>query len=122
MYLITRNKAYSWTAAGLLVLIVTLGLIMAIRWLGVYRARPSRHPARASAMVHARRSEMSAGRASPASLASRATRWLISRSGPGEHAVPPERHFPVAAVIAHGIFALTTVTLVVLTLMGAGRG
>ena len=29
--------------------------------------------------------------------------------------VPPERHFPVAVVIGHGLFAVATLTLVLLT-------
>ena len=34
--------------------------------------------------------------------------------------VPPERHFPLSVVIGHGVFALTTVTLVVMTTLGVG--
>jgi hypothetical protein len=34
--------------------------------------------------------------------------------------VPPERHFPLPVVIGHGIFALTTFVLVVLTALGVG--
>jgi hypothetical protein len=33
---------------------------------------------------------------------------------------PPERNFPVPVVIAHGAFAVTTVTLVLLTAFGVG--
>ncbi len=39
---------------------------------------------------------------------------------PGELAVPPERHFPLSVVIGHGVFALVTIVLVVLTLLGIG--
>src|SRR5215468_918658 len=35
-----------------------------------------------------------------------------------EMAVLPERHFPVPMVLAHGILAVTTVVLVVLTVLG----
>jgi hypothetical protein len=34
--------------------------------------------------------------------------------------VPPERHFPVAVVIGHGLFAVATLTLVLLTAFGEG--
>ncbi len=34
--------------------------------------------------------------------------------------VPPERNFPLPVVVAHGAFALATVTLVVLTAVGVG--
>jgi hypothetical protein len=59
-----------------------------------------------------------------------AARWLVVRrygptaalgAGDGGHvAVPPERHFPVSVVIGHGVLALTTVTLVLLTNLGVG--
>jgi hypothetical protein len=54
-----------------------------------------------------------------------ATRWVVvyrsSASPRGrEILVPPERHFPVAVVIGHGIFAFTTVVLVLLTTLGVG--
>ncbi len=35
--------------------------------------------------------------------------------------VPPERHFPLAVVIGHGMFAVTTVVLVLLTVLGLGE-
>ena len=35
--------------------------------------------------------------------------------------VPPERHFPLSVVIGHGIFAITTVVLVLLTVIGIGE-
>lgn len=37
---------------------------------------------------------------------------------PWEVSVPPERHFPISVVIGHGILAVTTVVLVVLTILG----
>jgi hypothetical protein len=43
-----------------------------------------------------------------------------AQARPGGLAVPPERHFPVLAVIAHGVLAVTTILLVVLTVLGAG--
>src|SRR5919199_5391814 len=53
--------------------------------------------------------------------------WLRQRGrGPttataGPAASPPaEQHFPVAVVVVHGLFAATTLVLVVLTAAGAG--
>ncbi|MFH7341156.1 hypothetical protein [Streptomyces sp. KHY 26] len=34
--------------------------------------------------------------------------------------VPAERHFPVAVVLAHGLFAVATLVLVLLTALGIG--
>jgi manganese efflux pump family protein len=38
----------------------------------------------------------------------------------GASLVPPDRHFPLAVVITHGVLAFTTVTLVLLTTLGVG--
>jgi hypothetical protein len=38
----------------------------------------------------------------------------------GEHTAPAERHFPVAVVGAHGLFAVVTVVLVLLSALGVG--
>jgi len=57
-----------------------------------------------------------------------AARWIrVYRTyrRPASHApsatqvvtVPPERHFPVSAVVLHGVLAITTVILVVLTVL-----
>jgi hypothetical protein len=35
--------------------------------------------------------------------------------------VPPERNFPLPVVLAHGILAVTTLVLVLLTALGAGQ-
>ncbi|MGW5284657.1 hypothetical protein ACWERI_35340 [Streptomyces collinus] len=42
-------------------------------------------------------------------------------TGPGaEGAAPAERHFPLAVVLAHGLFAVVTLVLVLLTALGIG--
>jgi hypothetical protein len=87
LYLITDVRQLAITAALILVAVALLGLTMAIRWIGVYRAPPA-----AADDAHA-----------PA-------------------AVPPERHFPLPVVIGHGIFAVTTVVLVLLTALGVVGG
>ena len=80
-YLITDTPRLAYAAALTLVVVATLGLIMAVRWIRVYRAHDA-------AAVR------------------------------GEYAgitVPPERNFPLSVVIGHGLFAVTTVVLVVVT-------
>ncbi len=55
-----------------------------------------------------------------------AVRWLavyratpaVGRLRPAGPAVPPERNFPVTVVVVHGLFAVATVTLVLLTALG----
>jgi hypothetical protein len=104
-YVIVDQDRLAWIAAGAVLLAATLGTFMATRWVGVYRATRS-----------ARRSleELKAGR-------------LTLVGGPGDISTlelardlgPPERNFPLPAVIAHGVFAVTTITLVLLTVLGA---
>jgi hypothetical protein len=52
------------------------------------------------------------------------TRWRRDRStliGAGVNpARPPEQHFPVAVVYLHGLLAVTTLVLVLLTALGVG--
>jgi hypothetical protein len=66
-------------------MVAVLGLIMAARWIRVYRTFGDPGP----------------------SLTRRST-------------APPERHFPLPVVVAHGIMAVTTLVLVLLTALGAG--
>ena len=42
IYLLTDRDELSWAAAGILVVVAILGLTMAARWIGVYRAYGSR--------------------------------------------------------------------------------
>jgi hypothetical protein len=81
----------AWLALGTLALAVPLGLTMAARWLGVYRAK------------WANTRYVGAQRGSTTEFAAQ----LTADDGPAE------RNFPVALVLAHGALAITTVTLVV---------
>jgi hypothetical protein len=84
-YLLLDEDRLAWAAAAVLGAVAVLGLIMAARWIRVYRAYGDPGP----------------------SLTRRTT-------------APPERHFPVPVVVAHGIMAVTTLILVLLTALGAG--
>ena len=97
-YLIWDSRKLAWYSVVALVLAATLGLFMAIRWIGVYRTK--------------RASE----RLAPTTLA--APVMAGNRSPRPEAVGPPERDFPLPAVIIHGIFAVTTLTLVLLTAFG----
>jgi hypothetical protein len=90
IYLILDRSVLAWVALIILVVVALAGFGMLARWVPVYRDRP-------------------AASASP---------------GPGAHAAgsggPPEKHFPVAVVGAHGVLAVVTVVLVLLTALGVG--
>ncbi|MGW0423199.1 hypothetical protein [Streptomyces sp. NPDC003015] len=90
IYTVADKSALAWTAFGLLLPVAVLGFVMLARWIPVYRNR-------------------TAAGAAPAA------------AGPGaEGAVPAERHFPLAVVLAHGLFAVLTLVLVLLTALGIG--
>ncbi len=108
-YLITDDDMLAWITLADLAVVVSLGVTMAVRWIGVYRG----HALPAAALTPV---GVGAG-AGPAELAP-GRRPLGGDRGPADIAVPPERHFPLPVVIGHGIFALATVTLVLLTTVG----
>jgi hypothetical protein len=90
-YLAAGSKSLAWAAFVILLAVAALGFTMFARWAGVYRA--------------------SAPVAVPAGTAS------AGAAGPD---VPAERHFPVAVVAAHGVFAAVTLVLVLLAAIGTG--
>ena len=97
-YLLADEDRLAYATLADLAVAVVLGLTMAARWIGVYRAYGSQ----------SRRAHVSA--AVPVGVG----------AGYGAHpgsriAIPPERHFPLPVVILHGVFAVATVILVLLT-------
>jgi hypothetical protein len=82
-YLLLNEDRLAWAAVAVLGTVAVLGLIMAARWLRVYRTYGDPGPS------------------------------LTRRTS-----APPERHFPVPVVVIHGILAVTTLVLVLLTALG----
>ncbi|MEU8031854.1 hypothetical protein [Streptomyces sp. NPDC049099] len=91
IYVVADKGALAWTSFGLLLPVALLGFVMLARWIPVYRDRAT------------------AGAVPAAATAAGA-----------EGAVPAERHFPLAVVLAHGLFAVVTLVLVLLTALGIG--
>jgi hypothetical protein len=92
-YLTSDMSRLAWTATAILAVVTLLGLTMAVRWIGVYRAYKA-----------------------PIAVA-------VATGAPGadlETAAPPERNLPVPVVIAHGVFAAATIVLVLLTALDVG--
>jgi hypothetical protein len=50
----------------------------------------------------------------------RARATVSAGAGGGEQSTPPERYFPTYVVAGHGLFAVATVVLVLLTALGVG--
>jgi hypothetical protein len=93
-YVAVHAKALAWTAFAVLLPVAALGFVMLLRWLPTWRA--SRVPAMAGGP----------GVAGPAD---------------GDLADgPAERHLPVPVIIGHGVFAVVTLLLVLLTAAGVG--
>jgi manganese efflux pump family protein len=88
MYLLMDTDRLAWTAVAILAVVFLLGATMAVRYIGVYRA----HRTLSGVLVP------------------------VGSGGTGiEEPTPPERHLPLALVIAHGVMATITVALVLLT-------
>jgi hypothetical protein len=84
-YLVTDANPLAYATVAALGVVVVLGLVMAARWVTVYRtyAAPQSSPMRVIA-------------------------------------VPPERHFPRPVIVIHGMFAITTLVLVVFAVFFSG--
>src|SRR5215813_9463430 len=107
MYLITDKDIFAWSTIAVLAFVATFGLTMAVRWIGVYRAGPIRTLAPNLTVPSGPAYHSDAWTATDA-WAARTAGPAGRQARPGEIAVPPERHFPVLVVIAHGIFATAT--------------
>jgi hypothetical protein len=107
-YLLLDRPALAWAAVGILVTIALLGLTMFARWIPVYRTSYDE----VSVPVGA----MSGG-------APGAAPGVAPGGMPGIGSLreqPAEGSFPLLIVLAHGVFAVSTVVLVVLTALGIG--
>ena len=88
IFLFTRASRLAWTTVGILLVVAVLGLTMLLRSVGVWRANRTPSPAVVPAGFHA-----------------------DSLQPPA----PPERHLPIGLVIVHGVIAVVTLLLVLLT-------
>jgi hypothetical protein len=108
-YLFSDGARLAWAAVAILVIVAVLGLIMAARWIVVYRAHRTPWLAVAATGAHSASASLF-NPFNPPATPSRAGQ-VTQAGAPG----PPERHFALPVVIGHGIFATATIVLVVLT-------
>ena len=94
-YLLTGQAGLAWVAFVLLIPVALLGFILLARWIPVYRGR---------------------------AVAAGAPQGGASTGSGAVEAEPAERHLPVPVVVAHGLFAVVTVVLVLLTVLGVSTG
>ncbi|UXY23917.1 hypothetical protein N8I84_38360 [Streptomyces cynarae] len=90
IYVVADKSALAWTAFGLLLPVALLGFVMLARWIPVYRDRAT------------------------------ATATPAAATAQGDGTLPAERHFPLPVVLAHGLLAVVTLVLVLLTALGIG--
>ena len=102
-------NSLSWVTLLILALVATLGVFMFTRWIPVHRMYSG------SEDLSARQEAgMAQGRAGPGGIR------LYEASGRPIRALepmPPERNFPLPVVLLHGVLAVTTVTLVVISII-----
>ena len=117
-YVVFDSGQLAWAAVVALVLAATLGLMIAVRWVGVYRAGRaavrSRHARQASHLT------LAGGQSGAAVLEPFSDAGPLNNAGPLSDVGPPERNFPLPVVVGHGAFAAATITLVLLTALGVG--
>jgi hypothetical protein len=107
-YLLLDRPALAWAAVGILVAIALLGLTMFARWIPVYRMSYD---------------EVSVPVGVMSGAAPGAARGAAPGGMPGIGSLreqPAEGSFPLLIVLAHGVFAVSTVVLVLLTALGVG--
>jgi manganese efflux pump family protein len=119
-YLIFRTHGLAWTAVVALVLAATFGTTMAVRWISVYRAAHALPQAGGAAGQPALEPAWPGVSQSATETPATAQERRIASLGTADIG-PPERHFPLPVVIGHGVFAVTTLTLVLLTALGVAR-
>ncbi|MBO0875896.1 MAG: hypothetical protein J2P19_21150 [Pseudonocardia sp.] len=95
IYLFAPQPALAWTALVILAVVAVGGFAMLARWIPIYRT--------SYAAVVA----PTAGGGTTEAETTRAK-------------APPEQHFPPVVVAAHGLFAASTLVLVLLTALGVG--
>jgi len=106
-YLFSDAARFAWAAVAILTIVAMLGLIMASRWIVVYRAYRAPRVTVAATGAHS----ASAGLLNPAAPEPPGAGRVTQAGAPG----PPERHFPLPVVIGHGLMATVTIVFVVLT-------
>ena len=84
-YLVTDSDPLAYATVADLGVVAVLGSLMAVRWVGVYRAYGAPVASTTSVVI-----------------------------------VPPERHFPRAVILIHGLFAVATISLVVYSVFYSG--
>ena len=110
VYIYVDLDRLAWVTILILLLVATLGVFMFTRWIPVHRMASSSPGllVRQEAGIGSR----PAGSGAAGGLGDRPDGPV-----PGIERLPAERNFPLPVVLLHGVLAVTTVTLVVITVI-----
>jgi hypothetical protein len=109
VYIYVDMDRLAWITILILLLVATLGVFMFTRWIPVHRMASSPgSPVRQEAGIGSRQ----AGAGAAGGLGDRP-----DGPYPGTEQLPAERNFPLPVVLLHGVLAVTTVMLVVITVI-----
>jgi hypothetical protein len=120
-YLIFDTDNLAWVSVVALLIAAALGSTMAARWVAVYRE--TRTLQLAAAADVAADGQLATSPPSSGSVWERAASTdagQVATLNPPVDIGPPERNFPLPVVVGHGLFAATTIALVLLTALGVG--
>jgi hypothetical protein len=107
IYIYVDIGRLAWIAILILVLVAILGAVMFTRWIPVHRM-VRRRPT----LPDRQETGLARSRAGPGPVWG-PPEWP-GRPIPGTGSLPPEQNFPLPVVALHGVFAVVTVTLVIL--------
>jgi hypothetical protein len=93
LFLFTSMRRVAWATVAILVVVAILGFTMLFRWVGTYRT--NRAPSPVLMPVGAQGTGFQQTTVQPPA--------------------PPERHLPIALITLHGVLAVVTLLLVLLT-------
>jgi len=107
VYIYVNLSRLAWITILILLLVATLGVFMFTRWIPVHRMAST-----SPALPYREEAGLGSHRSGAGSAGGLMTR--PDGPFPGVEQLPAERNFPLPVVLLHGVFAVTTVTLVVI--------
>jgi hypothetical protein len=98
LFLFTSMRRVAWATVAILVVVAILGFTMLFRWVGTYRTNRAQSPV-----------------LMPAGAQSLGFQGVGVQGATMQPPAPPERHLPIALITVHGVLAVVTLLLVLLT-------
>jgi hypothetical protein len=103
LFLFTSMRRVAWAAVAILVVVAILGFTMLFRWVGTYRTNRAQSPV----LMPVGAQGVGAQRVG--------FQGVGVQGATMQPPAPPERHLPIALITVHGVLAVVTLLLVLLT-------